>query len=74
MPRLLASAVSRFLQRLVQDGSYRVGLNIPFQDFDKAVTDALDYARGRRQGGGDREGLVPDRESQVYWSRFNSLV
>ena len=46
-------------------GSYRVGLNIPFQDFDRAVTDVLNYARGRRQGGGDREGHVPDRGSQV---------
>ena len=55
-------------------GSYRVGLNIPFQDFDKAVTDALDYARGRRRGGGDREQHVPDRESQVCWSRFDILV
>ena len=74
LPRLLALAISRFLQRLVRDGSYRLGLNIPFQDFDRAVTDALDYARGRRQGGGDREGHVPDRESQVCWSRFDGLV
>ena len=70
MPRPLATAVSKFLPRLVQVGSYRVGLNILFQDFDRVVTDALDYARGRRQGGGDREGVVPSRESQVSWSRF----
>ena len=42
-----------------------MGLNFFFQDFDKAVTDVLDYARGRRQGGGDREGHVPVREAQV---------
>ena len=74
MPRLLASAVSRFCQRLVWDGSYGVGLNLFFQDFDKAVTDALDYARGRRQGGRDREGHVPVREAQVGCSRFDGLV
>ena len=74
MPRLLASAASRFRQRLVRDGAYGVGLNFFFQDFDKAVTDALDYARGRRQGGGDREGHVPVNEAQVCCSRVYGLV
>ena len=69
MPRLLASAVSRFRQRLVQDGSYGVGLNLFFQDFDRAVSDALEYAKSHRQGDRGRGGpeLVVEREVSCSW-------
>ena len=45
-----------------------------FQDFDKAVSDALEFARGRRQGGGDREGHVPVREGEVCCYRVYNPV
>ena len=43
-----------------------MGLNLIFQDFDRAMLSGLKAAKAlRRQGGGDREQQVQEQPSQV---------